>query len=128
MSEFNQLYDDEFFLITSDNLSDVNTKFYGYTIIDNNILYNIDDSDVEKLNGEGSYIFVLRKENEIHIYQDFIGCYGLYLYNQNGFFAISNSFYKLTEYLKNKVKLNYDYDVANSFYLLQCVQLLIKKL
>ena len=104
--------DPDFFIIDSENLDSVTTKFYGYTIIDNEVIIDIRDIRNEKLTGSGAYIFIDKKDEEISVYQDFIGSYGLYYYvNETGFFALSNSFLKLVEYLipKYPISLNRNY-------------------
>lgn len=52
-------------------------------------------------------------EDKIEIIQDFIGSYGLYLYQIDNYFAISNSFIKLVDYLKSCHKLSLNKDYAN---------------
>jgi len=106
-----------FFLISSENLQDVETELFGYVISDCKIIYDKDDVVLDKLDGTGAYCYLLRKDSEISIYQDFAGCYGIYVYEdkETNFFAISNSFYKLVEYLKERVPLTFDYDYAKSF-------------
>ena len=47
--------------------------------------------------------------------QDFVGCYGLYLYHQGGRFVLSNSFLRLSEYLRTRVRLSLNRDYANHF-------------
>ncbi len=106
-----------FFLINSENLQDVETELFGYVISDCEVIIDKNDVILDKLDGTGAYCYLLRENSKISIYQDFAGCYGLYLYHdeKTNFFAISNSFFKLVEYLKEKVPLTFDYDYANSF-------------
>lgn len=106
-----------FFLISSDDLQDVETELFGYAIIDCEVIFDKNDVVLDKLDGTGAYCYLLREDSKISIYQDFAGCYGLYLYNneETGFFAVSNSFYKLVGYLKERVPLTFDYDYANAF-------------
>lgn len=113
----NNLINDSFFLIVSDNLEDIQKKFYGFAIVNNEILFDKEKIIVEELDGTGSYIYINREDNKISIYQDFSGCYGLYIYEdvEKDFFAISNSFLKLTNYLKEIVPLSLDEDYANCY-------------
>ena len=94
MSKSNKLIEDEFFVIDSNNLNNINQKLYGYTIQDENIIFN-NEVDVNNLNENGSYVYVDVNDSEIKILQDFNGCYGLYLYKSEDYFATSNSFLKL---------------------------------
>ncbi len=103
------IIDDEFFVISSDNLSSVQNKLYGYAIVKNEILLNDVSSD---LCGMGAYVQVYGDCEKIVIEQDFMGSYGLVLYESENFFAISNSFFKLEEYLRDnhhKMTLNMEY-------------------
>lgn len=117
MTEFEKLYDDEFFIIDSDNLKSVTSKMYGFTIIDTNIHFNPTYINEEKLDGTGTYVYISEKNNEITIFQDFSGSYGLYYYfnKKEEYFALSNSFLKLVEYLKEKFILTFNHDYAKSF-------------
>ena len=53
---------------------------------------------------QGAYIMIKKNEEEIRISQDYFGSFGLYLYeNKNkDYFALSNSFLLLEEYLVGK--------------------------
>ncbi|WP_295722071.1 hypothetical protein [uncultured Methanobrevibacter sp.] len=116
MSEFDDLFGDEFFIIDSKNISAVESKFYGYAVIDEKIVIGRDNTDInyKSLNGIGAYIFINVEDEKISIYQDSNGSYGIYIYQREDYFAISNSFFKLSEYLKNNdISLNEDY--AKSF-------------
>lgn len=113
MSEFNELYDEHFFVIDSNNLDSIKSKFYGFSIFDNNIIREDNFKDESNLSGLGSYLYVKSDKNNISIYQDYNGSWGLYLYKERDYFAISNSFFKLVEYLKNDHKLSLNEDYAN---------------
>lgn len=63
--------------------------------------------------GDGSYIFVHRTDDHITIYQDFIGSFGLYLYEEGAYFAISNSFMALVDHLKGHYPITFNRDYAN---------------
>ena len=117
MVEFDELFENDFFIIDSNKLNEINSKFYGFAITDNKLVYDICDLKNEKLDGTGSYIYINKSNNTIEIYQDNNGTFGIYIYNdeKNNFFVISNSFIKLIEYLKDKVPLSLNKDYANSF-------------
>ena len=102
----------EFFVIDTNNLENVNTKLYGYCIEDGVVLNNADG--LKKIPcGEGTYVYVKSDDKKIHIYQDFIGGYGLYLYRNNDYFAISNSFIRLVDYIKQNYTISLNRDYAN---------------
>ena len=108
---------DNFFIIDSENLADVKTKFYGFSVQESGI-YDRDNFTPEAtagLDGNGTYVYVEKAGDEIVIRQDFAGCYGIYVYNQGGRFVISNSFLYLMEYMSRRVKLTLNRDYANHY-------------
>lgn len=104
---------EEFFIIDSFNLNNVNQKLYGYAIQDKEI---VDETiNANELNGTGAYIFIHSDNEEIKILQDFNGSYGLYFYKNEDYFAISNSFLKLVEYLKKNHTITFNKEYADTF-------------
>ena len=63
---------------------------------------------------QGIYIFIKKVGNEIIIKQDYYGNFGLYFYQYNDYFALSNSFLFLLEYLIGKKSLNFNKDFADN--------------
>lgn len=110
---------EKFFVLDSNNYKDFKTKLYGYCFDEQGNL--ITQSNFEKFdeNAHGAYVFIENNNNKITIKQDFNGSYGLYLFQKDNYFAVSNSFLYLVEYLKSKFELSYNYDYANTF--LVCV-------
>lgn len=102
-----------FFVIDSDNLQNVKTKLYGYCITKDGIFFNKKSGKIPTL--DGSYVYIQRNSNKITITQDAIGSFGLYVYQKENYFAISNSLLNLCEYLKNKVNLSLDKQYVYSF-------------
>ena len=66
---------------------------------------------------ERGLMYIYKDEKNINIYQDFNGSYGLFLFEdtKKNYFAISNSFLKLVEYLKDKKSLSMNLDNAYSY-------------
>ena len=105
-----------FFIIDSNNLNRVKDHLYGYSITIDGIIDNTNYSkELKLLDSTGCWVNIQRAGNFINIAQDFTGSYGLYLYKTDSYFAISNSFQFLVDYLKERVVLTLDYDYANSF-------------
>lgn len=104
----------EFFIIESNNLKSVEDSFYGFCIQDNKIVRSLDDIDPNKIDGNGVYVLIQTNQQKITIKQDFIGSYGIYVYQYNDYFAVSNSFQYLVEYIKKHypITLNEDYATA----------------
>ncbi len=105
----------EFFLITSDNLQEIETRFYGYSVQESGIYENdnLTEEAAAGLNGCGAYLYVEVKDGKIKIRQDFNGSYAIYLYRNGDYFALSNSFLRLLEYVKNRFPISLNRDYAN---------------
>ncbi|RAP52096.1 MAG: hypothetical protein BZ137_09255 [Methanosphaera sp. rholeuAM130] len=111
----NNNIDNNFFIIASDNLEEVTSQLYGYILVDNEIITKSSLNDDVKLPKNGCYVNIRVKEDEIEIAQDINASYGLYLYQNQDYFAISNSFLYLVEYLKDKYPLTFNEDYALAF-------------
>ena len=72
---------DEFFVIDSDNLNNITSRFYGYSIQKTGIFDagSLNEEQVAGLDGHGCYVYVDVTADNITINQDYNGCYGLYL-------------------------------------------------
>lgn len=60
----------------------------------------------------GTFIFVKANAETIEIAQDIDGSYGLYLFRRDSYFALSNSFLKLAEYVAERYPINFNEDYA----------------
>ncbi|MBQ4494753.1 MAG: hypothetical protein II968_03195 [Selenomonadaceae bacterium] len=105
----------EFFLIDSDNLLQVRSKLYGYSIQRNGIYEddNLTPEAIAGLDGRGCYVYVGVKDGEITIKQDLNGCWGIYLFRHGDYFALSNSFFRLLDHIKFKYPLTVNRDYCN---------------
>ncbi len=105
----------EFFIIDSEHLEDVQTRFYGFSVQSTGIFENenLTEAAVLGLDGCGAYIYIESRGKEILIQQDFNGAYGIYLYENAGRFILSNSFFRLLDYIKYQVTLSLDFNYAN---------------
>ena len=105
----------EFFLIDSENLSQVQTRFYGYSIQADGIYEedNLTEAAVAGLDGRGCYVYVEVKDGQITIKQDLNGCWGIYLFRHGDYFALSNSFFRLVDYIKFRYPLTVNRDYCH---------------
>ena len=105
----------EFFLIDSDNLAEVKTRLYGYSIQATGIYEqdNLTEEAVAGLDGRGCYVYVEAKDGQITIKQDLNGCWGLYLFRHGDYFALSNSFFRLLDHVKFKYPLTVNRDYCH---------------
>lgn len=104
--KYQNFINDNFFIIDSENCIDFEGKLYGYAILENKIIgfqknYNQHINKSEY----GTYINIIKEKNQLIIEQDFIGCYGLFLYQNEQYFALSNSFFYLVLHLTKNKKL-----------------------
>lgn len=100
--ESNEYIDDNFFVISSENLDDVTPRLYGFAIHDDTFYINITDNMLFSSTDFGVYVNIAVDDEVIYIQQDYNGSYGLYLYRDDKYFAISNSLFYLAKYLMNK--------------------------
>lgn len=109
---------DEFFVYDIYNIDQVKSKLYGYIINENGIFTNetmkIGDIPPDT-SMDGSYIFIISNDNEVIINQDYWGSWGLYYYVNGDYWAISNSFKLLAEFLSDKQPLTLNKIYLDSF-------------
>lgn len=104
-----------FFVIDSDNLEQIQSKLYGYAIIDCTVVEDVAALQTLEPTGDGAYVYIKRAQNTITLTQDFIGSFGLYLFKEGDYFAISNSFLLLVDHIKGNYRISLNRDYANSF-------------
>lgn len=120
----NNIIKDNFFYIDSTNIKDVKDSLYGFYIVKrNNEIKLISSLKNEVFNKDeilnGQYIYVKRTDNGINIFIDDFSSFYIYYYEDNDFYALSNSFYILLENIKKKnKKLTFDKITADEY--IQC--------
>ena len=82
-TEFEEIFGDEFFVIDSENLDEINGRLYGFSINDGILVENENYNNQQELTGEGAYVYISIDNDTISIFQDFMGSYGLYLFTKN---------------------------------------------
>ena len=101
------------FFLDSVNYVDYTTSFYGYAITNEGIFDETNiEGHFEKLDGTGCYVCILVHNDLIQIQQDYFGGFGLYVYQYEDYFAVSNSFWLLIEKLPTNIKLSINRDYA----------------
>ena len=107
--------EDHFFFIDSENLDSVETHLYGYCLVPANEETDpTNDSFTPK--GDGSYIYLRRNGQNIEIWQDYIGAYGIYLYQDGDYFALSSSILMLIEKVSKKHPIHLNRTYANHLF------------
>lgn len=118
----NKLIEENFFIIDSYNLEDVISHMYGFYVSKEGI---ITDNYYKKIGYydepeyTGAFVMIRVMKNEIWVNQDFHGSFGLYIYEnkRNNYFALSNSFLLLEEYLIGKQNISLNKDFADNLIL-----------
>ena len=117
--EEDKIIKENFFIIDSNHLEKVVSHMYGYSVSLNGILtdnYYKQIGEYQEPEHQGVFIMIRKFENEIIIHQDFYGCFGLYFYEnkEDNYFALSNSFLLLEEYLIGKQNITFNKDFADN--------------
>jgi len=115
----NKLIEENFFIIDSNNLDNISSHMFGFSVTKNGILtdnYYKQLGYYEEPEPQGVFIMIRILGNQIRITQDFHGSYGIYLYEnkETGYFALSNSFLLLENYLVDKENITFNKDFADN--------------
>jgi len=118
-NKLNNLINENFFVFDSNHLDEINSRLYGFIVSKDGILT---DDFYKKLGKyeeplpQGVYIMLRKLGKEIIINQDFYGSIGLYIYEnkEEEYFALSNSFLLLEEYLSGNQKLTLNKEFADN--------------
>ena len=114
MKNSNFDYQKAFFIIDSNHLKDVKSEMFGFCLLDGLVIETLEELQNQEPSSEGCYVYVNRTDKSIIIKQDFVGCYGIYLYKHGDYFALSNSFMYLVDYLKSKKPITFNYKFPSS--------------
>ena len=114
-----RIVDTNFFVLDSFNLNQIKSHMYGFTVTTKGIFtdnYYKKIGYYEEPEPQGVFIMIRKINDEIRINQDFYGSFGLYLYEneKTGYFALSNSFLLLQEYLIGKQIFSLNKDFADN--------------
>ena len=117
--QYSKLIDENFFIIDSNYLDKVQSHMYGFSVSPKGILtnnYYKKKGHYEEPEPQGVFIMIRKIGDEIILNQDFYGSFGIYIYeNKNAeYFALSNSFLLLEEYLVGKQNFTLNKDFADS--------------
>ena len=114
------LIKENFFIIDSNYLDKIQSHMYGFSVSTKGILTNNYYKKIghyEKPEPQGIYIMIRKIGDEIVLNQDFYGSFGIYIYEnkKTKYFALSNSFLLLEEYLVGKQNFTLNKDFADNF-------------
>ncbi len=104
---------DAFFVLDSEHLDSVESRLYGFTFRQGGIVESAEDLNGEAPEKDGAYIYIHREKDRITVSQDYAGCFGLYLFRKDGYFALGNSFLKLAEYIRERYPMTLNREYAD---------------
>ena len=110
-TQMKDFIEDNFFIITPDNLGQVTSRIYGYAWEGDQIYLNSALNSQLSEGADGTFISIASSNGLIKIDQSFFSP-GLHYFRHNDWFAISNSFFYLLEYLLGKFPLTFNDDYA----------------
>ena len=105
---------DNFFFIDSTNYSMANSRLYGYALCESND--DIDflaDEQLYSRTINGCFCAVQNLSEKLCISQDYYGCYGIFVFFEKDYFAISNSYLYLIENISCNYTLHLNEDFIN---------------
>ena len=116
----NKIIEENFFIIDSNNLNHILPHMYGFCVSEKGILTDNYYKQLGKYiepEPQGVYIMIRKIGNKIILNQDFSGSFGIYIYEnkKDNYFALSNSFLFLEEYLVDKQNISFNKDFADNF-------------
>ena len=108
------LNNDAHFIFDSNHIEDIQSRLYGFYTTEKGIFtHTLPSEDIA--NATGIWIRVKRLEHSIDISQDHIGSFGLFLYQKDNYWALSNSFNHLLDFLKQDHSLHLNDEYAQTY-------------
>lgn len=117
----------DYFVITPENAGSFDTRLIGYSVTKSHEVVTGADKWRGRLEPEGCWVLIERDGGKLTVTQDFLGCWGLYLYRDGDWWALSNSFLHLVEFLQGEHPLTFDKPYADQFIALALVSLCMKR-
>lgn len=108
---FREHLEDTLFVLSSDNYRYIQeSHLYGYCFTEKKFLRDcvINTEDSISIDSPGCFIAIINEPEQLRIIQDGTSFFQLYFYHCDDYWAVSNSFWKLCDYLKPKHKLTLD--------------------
>jgi len=116
----NKLINENYFVFDSNNLGTIKSHLYGFIVSKEGIItanYYKKLGFYDEPGPCGAFVMIRKIGNEIILNQDSSGCFGLYFFEnkKENYFAISNSFLLLEEFLVGKQNISLNKDFADNF-------------
>ena len=108
--------DGDFFVITPENAANFETRLLGFSVTDDGRIICGGDVSCADPGPNGCWVLLERAGGMLRIRQDFLGSWGLHLYRDGSWWALSNSFLFLVEHLHSLGRpLTFDKTCADQF-------------
>ena len=119
MKTFREHIDEAFFVITSENIATIKSgRIYGYCIYNNKFIKDCNLTEDINITSESLGLFVAIKKvsGGFCIVQDCTSFIQLYFFQQDGYWAISNSFWCLIDEIKKNFHLTLNCTYVEQFF------------
>ena len=100
------------FVFDSEHIDAIQTHLYGFYTTEAGMFTQAPPDSKDIADATGPWVLVRRGQKGIEITQDSIGCFGLFLFRKGSYWALSNSFNHLLDYLKTRFELSFNKDYA----------------
>ena len=108
---------DRYFIIDSEKLNEVKSDLYGYCLVDGVLIAEYEELQGRTPDGTGAYVLIQCSDDTITLKHDSLGSYGLFLYEDDNSWILSNNFQYLVDYLKPRHLLTLNKDYSDAFLL-----------
>ena len=100
------------FIFDSEHIDSIQTRLYGFYTTEAGMFTQVPSDSRDIADATGPWVLVRRSQAGIEITQDSTGCFGLFLFRKGSYWALSNSFNHLLDYLKTRFELSFNKDYA----------------
>ena len=104
-----------YFIIDSENSAEAGSELFGFCCTESGVATDFGVAPRDMRDQVGAWVRIERTDDRLEVTQDAVGCFGLYLYRDGGYWALSNSFNDLAAYLAPRHRLTLNKDYADAF-------------
>ena len=100
------------FIFDSEHIDAMQTRLYGFYTTEAGMFTEAPPAGENISDATGTWVLVKSDQDGIEVTQDTVGCFGLFLFCSGNYWALSNSFNHLLDYLKGRFKLSLNEEYA----------------
>ena len=101
------------FIFDSRHIDDIRPRLYGFYVTEEGLFTRLPEADIST--ATGAWVLVRQTSESIEITQDAAGCFGLFLFRSGSYWALSNSFNQLLDYLNASHRLSFNREYADAY-------------